>query len=348
MDLEQRNFRADSAKLKRLRVAAGLTVKDVTKQTGLDRTTVRKLLGGEPVFLSTLKYACETVFQIDNPLDVLHPEELSELGVRTDVDSPDAVLEWTIEKHLSPWLETANGLQYQLLQLRHRFLDGRLARGKCYELRHLTTAEQQRLEGHLKRHVEVCEQIGAHPNITDNLTAASVRGLWWVLDRWEEGETLANRLGEGPLNEYALWFVMQGIAEGLAALHAAGIIQRELSPQFVLLRQREDRPILMDFELAKIADGRSTVAPDQWPVDPYRAIEVTGNGSIDCRADLYSWGRIFVHAATGALPEPGEEDLSRTEVPESVRQMVMKCVAVGRSQRPADTKTLLKILKAWR
>ena len=94
--------------------------------------------------------------------------------------------------------------------------------------------------------------------------------------------------------EYALQVVMTGIACGLKALHRAGIIRRELSPRFVLLREADDRPILMDLELAKLSEGVPTVSPQEWPEDPYRAIEVGGDAPIDARADLYSWGRIFV------------------------------------------------------
>ena len=46
---EQRKFRADPLKLKRLRVAAGLTAKEVRELAQLDRTTVTKILAGDPV-----------------------------------------------------------------------------------------------------------------------------------------------------------------------------------------------------------------------------------------------------------------------------------------------------------
>ena len=261
MELEQREFRADPLKLKRLRVAAGLTVKEFTELSGLDRTTVAKILRGDPVFLKSLALAGQQVFQIDSPLELLHPEELRMLGVQTEVPSPGQVLEWEIDEYLTGWQETSNGLQYQLVRLRHRYLKNRLARGKCYELRHLAAADKERLEGHLVRHVEVCERVGAHPNIVKNLTAADVGGLWWVLDGWEEGTTLATRLEDGPLGEYALRVVMTGIARGLKALHGAKIIRRELSPRFVLLRESDDRPILMDLELAKLGEGVPTVSP---------------------------------------------------------------------------------------
>ena len=347
MDLEQREFRTDPIKLKRLRVAAGLTVQDFAKAAGLDRTTAAKILRGTPLFLKSIKLAGQQAFGIDNPLELLHPDELQALGVSTEVPSPAHVLEWEIVDYLSGWQKTSNGLQFQRLRLKHRFLESRWSRAKCYELRHLATAERVCLEEHLRRHVEVSEQVGSHPNIAENLTAAWVGGLWWVLDRWVEGETLAERLKQGPLGEYELQVVMRGIAQGLKALHAAGVIRRELTPDSVLLQEKDDRPILTDLELAKLTERAPTVAPEEWPDDPYRAVEVSGDAPIDVRADLYSFGRIFVQAVTGKLPVRGQEQLADERIPEPVRQVILHCVAVPRSQRPDSMNAVLTALKAW-
>ncbi len=348
MELEQRSFRADPLLLKRLRIAAGLTVQKFQERTELKVDTARKLLRGEPVFLSTLAEAVQKAFQIENPLEVLHPEELARLGMRTEVAAAGQVLEWRIEEHLSGWRETSNGLQYQLLRLRHRFLEGRLARGKCYELRHLSTEEQNRVEAYLRRHVEVCERIGADPHIAANLTAARIDGLWWVLDRWEAGETLADRMRGGPLGDYELRFILTGIAQGLATLHRAKIIRRELSPGSVLLRESSDRPLLTDLELAKITGHVPTVSPEEWPEDPYRAPEVTGDAPLDIRADIYSWGRIFVEAASGELPPPGSETLpTAASIPLAVREVVLAAVERLPSRRPPDMRPVLRALRAW-
>jgi len=348
MELEQREFRSDPLKLKRLRIAASMSVKDFQAASGLNKDTARKVLRGDPVFLSSLSLAVRDAFAIENPLDVLHPEELAELGVQTEVPAPGHVLEWHIDAYLSGWEKTSNGLQYQLVKLKHRYLEGRFARGKCYELRHMTSVEQERVQAFLFRHAEVCEQIGRHPHIAQNLTAALVDGLWWVLDRWEEGETLADRFCAGPLSNYQLRLIMTGIAKGLAQLHNYDIIRRELSPHSVLLRESDDRPLLTDMELAKLIAGRPTVSPDEWPDDPYRALEVGSDSPLDVRADIYSWGRLFVHGATGQLSNRGEERLPRNKkIPQVVRDVVMQSVEVLPSQRPDNMRAILKALKVW-
>ncbi len=348
MEPEQNKFRADPLLLRRLRIAEHLSAQDIQKKTGLSKDTVRKILRGEPVFLSTLHDVVSTVFDIDDVNEVLHPEELAKLGIQTEVAADGQVLEWKIAQYLSGWKETSNGLQFQLAKLEHRFLKHRFARGKCYELRHMTTAERDAVETHLRRHIEVCDRIGDHPNIAKNVTAAYVNDLWWVLDVWEDGETLADRFEVGPLSEYELKFITTGIANGLARLHEVDIFRRELNPNSIILLERSDRPLLTDMELAKIAESGATVSPKEWPDDPYRALEVTGNTPIDVRADLYSWGRIFVHGATGTLFERGAESIaSGGFIPEPVREIVLQSVEPLPDDRPKDMKAILKVLKGW-
>lgn len=348
MEQEQRKFRADPTTLKRLRVAAGMSAKEFEKRSGLSKDTARNLLRGEPVFLSYLSQAVRGAFHVENALEVLHPEELAALGVQTEVAGPGRVLEWQIVNYLSGLQATSNGLQYQLARLSHRFLPGRLARGKCYELRHMSAPERARIEEYLRRHAAVCERIGGHPNVAVNLSAALVDGLWWVLDRWEAGETLAARLQCGPLSEYQLQFIMTGIAAGLAALHEHGVIRRELTPQSVLLSDESDRPILTDLELAKLVGEGPTVSPHEWPEDPYRAPEVDAAGAVDVRADVYSWGRIFCRAATGGLADRGKESFGAdSDVPPGVQDLVTSAVALVPSKRPKSMNVVRKRLKAW-
>ena len=353
VEREKRDYRTDELKLKRLRAQFALTVEQFCGKSGLDKATARKLFKGKAVTFSTLTVAAK-VFGITNHLELLHPDELVALGVDPAVTvSGDTVQEWLIEARLTAWEKTANGLQYHVARLRHRFLPSRLARGKCYELRHLPVAERRRLEEHLRRHPEVCGRIGKnHPNVAENFTATFTEngGLWWVLDRFEDGTTLAERLTEGPLEGNSLKTVMTGIAAGLDAMHRENIVRRELSPRFVLLRKKDRTPVLTDFELAKLLDGVPTVSPvGGWPDDPYLAEEVVSRGTVDGRADLYSWGRVFVHCLAGRLPEPGADAdaVRNSTLPPAVRAVLSSCLALPKSDRPASVADVLKAIKKW-
>lgn len=352
MGREKREYLVDELKLRRLRIAFGLTIEGFCGPARLNLSTVKKLFRGGPVSLTTIAMAAK-VFGITDHLELLHPDEQRELGVDPAVTSTtNSVLEWDIETYTSPWERTANDIQFHLAKLRHKYLKKRFARGKCYDLRDKTVHERSLLDECLQRHPEVCDLVGDHPNIARNLTATFLDkgSLWWVIDEYVEGATLAERLTDGPLDPYALKKVMAGITAGLIGLHKEKIIRRELSPRFVILRPKNLDPVLTDFELAKLLDGKPTVAPKGgWPDDPYRAIEVTGEGTIDERADVYSWGRIFVEAATGTLPVKGQEVamVELLPLPDAVKDFVLRCVSVARSDRPDNLEGVGKVLKRW-
>jgi len=352
MGPEPRTVRVDGLKMRRLRLQAALTLEDFEDKSGLDRNLVRKLFRGQKVSLWTLERAAK-VFEIKNHLELLHPDELAALGIDPEVSVPTKhVLEWEIQGHLSAWERTENGLQFCVARLQHRIFETRLARGKCYWLQHLQVSERQRLEDHLRRHCEVCERVGKHPAIAENFTATFLQdgGLWWVIDEWVEGPTLAECLKDGPLDIGRLKKVMTGVAEGLAVLHNENVIRRELSPRFIIVRRKDQSAVLIDFELAKLLDGKTVRPKGGWLEDPYRATEVAGDAPIDGRADVYSWGRIFVEAATGSLPAKGDESdhVKALTIPDTMKRLVLQCVARTRSKRPQGMAEILQTLKRWK
>ena len=121
----------DSLKLRRLRVQFGLTIEKFWEKAVLDSGTAKKFFKGGPASLTTIVKAAK-VFGIVNHLELLHPDELLALGVDPDVpQTPRQILEWDEEPlRLTDWERTANGLQYQVAKLRHRFLKDRFAKGQ--------------------------------------------------------------------------------------------------------------------------------------------------------------------------------------------------------------------------
>jgi len=263
-----------------------------------------------------------------------------------------SVGEWNLVEPIQNEQSTSNGLRYDIWHVRHRHLANRAGRAKCYDLSQLSSNDRARLKTHLTRHSEVCDRIGAHPNIARNLSAAEWEhgALWWVIDEWIDGDSLASLLGTNRLEASSVPSIMRQIATALHAIHAAGIVRRELSPRFVLIRRSDHAAVLTDFELAKLLDGSPTVSPKKaWPDDPYRAVEVDGDAPIDARADIYSWGRVLVHAVVGELPAKGQEAdvLGDAPLPPAVRRLALTCVAPARSGRPSSMDEVLAGIKKW-
>jgi serine/threonine protein kinase len=202
----------------------------------------------------------------------------------------------------------------------------------------------------LIRHPTVCERIGSHPHLSDNLSTSpgDNEESWWVVDRWIEGRTLAERLGTTAFPQEQLGRLMKEIALGLERLHAAKVVFRELAPSRVIVAQEDGRAVLTDFELAKLLDTARTVSAN-WPDDPYRAPEVE-DGVASERSDLYSWARILLHAAAGEeLPAKGQDSdaLTRVGLPKAVWRVATDCLSVAPSDRPKGIKQVLKAVEAW-
>jgi eukaryotic-like serine/threonine-protein kinase len=159
-----------------------------------------------------------------------------------------------------------------------------------------------------------------HPNI------AALYGLEHEGDRQflvmelVDGETLAQRLTNGPLAiEDALRMALQ-IADALETAHEMGIIHRDLKPANVKIT-RDERVKVLDFGLAKITE------PDPAAADLTRSPSVNGMVSrshvilgtaaymspeqakglgADRRSDVFSFGVVFYEMLTGRRPFEGE------------------------------------------
>lgn len=119
-----------------------------------------------------------------------------------------------------------------------------------------------------------------------------------------EGRTLLKKLAEeGPFLEADLLDAALGTARGVAAIHAAGLVHRDLKLDNVILTEGGELKIT-DFGLAlarETKDGYegavvgtpAYISPEQWIGRP-----------VDARADLYALGVMLYAMATGEFPFP--------------------------------------------
>jgi serine/threonine protein kinase len=346
--------RVMAAELRDLLLTSGLTLEEIRQAGGPDVRISEDMLGGiRPVRMSTVAAFVRALGK-KNFYQYVVPEDRPAADHMPMPEPPQSTLreihEWVESATLTDWRTTSNGMQYQIVQMKHKDHPGRLGRGKVYDLRVLPDNERQRRRTQLLRHPEICLRLAGHKFFPINEKTTSVdRGrLWWVIDRWVEGTSLEERLEAGPLTSEQLPRVTRQILEALAILHENDILRRELSPEFIVLAEPDDSVILTDFELGKLLDKSPTVS-GEWKVDKYRAEEVAV-GKATVRSDLYSWARIVVHAALGDLPDPGEDvaALDDVKLKPSVRRVIAACLERNQDRRPTSAEDVMKALTRWK
>lgn len=118
------------------------------------------------------------------------------------------------------------------------------------------------------------------------------------------GRTLRRVLGElGPLPEPLLREIALEAARGLAAVHGAGLVHRDVKPDNLILTD-DGRVRLMDLGVARVVDASRALTGTGNFVGTllYAAPEVLGGASATAAADVYGLGVTLYELAAGRNP----------------------------------------------
>jgi hypothetical protein len=124
----------------------------------------------------------------------------------------------------------------------------------------------------------------------------------YIVTRYVPGRTLEDAVrADGPLRGADLDRLAEGLAEALAAIHAAGVVHRDLKPGNVMLSG--GYPVVIDFGIAHVPDAtRLTRTGLVMGTPGYLAPEVIEGGKASGASDVHSWGATIAYAATGRQP----------------------------------------------
>jgi len=166
-------------------------------------------------------------------------------------------------------------------------------------------AEQEEAQKRFMREAQSAGNL-SHPNIVTIYDVGQDKGLTYIAMEFIEGEDLENLIAEGrrlPL-ESTINLIEQ-IGEALDFAHRHGIIHRDIKPGNVLI-DKEGRPRLLDFGIARVSNSTMTQANTVMGTPYYMAPEQIAGRAVDHRADIFSLGAILYEILTLAKPFPGE------------------------------------------
>lgn len=173
----------------------------------------------------------------------------------------------------------------------------------------------------------------------------------WLATGYVAGFSLTDAVERfGTFTEDALLVLARGLAEALAAIHAAGVVHRDLKPSNVLLAL--DGPKVIDFGIARAVEDTALTTTGKVIGSPGFMCpeQVTGEPVVPA-SDIFALGGVLVFAATGQGPfGVGEtvhmlwrvvyEEPRLAAVPERVRPLIAACLAKDARERPTPRQLL--------
>jgi eukaryotic-like serine/threonine-protein kinase len=179
----------------------------------------------------------------------------------------------------------------------------------------------------------------------------------WLATAYVAGPSLADAVTRhGPLPVASVLALAAGLAEGLGAIHAAGVVHRDLKPSNVLLA--DDGPRIIDFGISRAAEASVLTSTGLVAGSPgFMSPEQAEGRDVGPPSDVFSLGAVLTFAATGQGPfgtgstatmlyrvvhtPPATGDL-----PDGLRLLVERCLAKDPEQRPTTDQLLAKLAAA--
>jgi Tol biopolymer transport system component len=247
----------------------------------------------------------------------------------------------------------------------YRALDTRLNRPVAIKFLSLELADAT-ARRRFQREAEMASALN-HPHILTVFEAGEFEGRQYLVTEFIDGGTLRDWSREKRTWRQIV-DLLAGVADGLAAAHAAGILHRDIKPANILIA-KNGYAKLADFGLAKLAEGgedeatRTLIEGHTRPgvivgTIAYMSPEQASGQRLDARSDIFSFGVVLYEALAGRRPFTGATslDLLQTvihgkpdplgeEIPLALRMAVEKALEKDPAERYQSTRDLVVDLR---
>ena len=196
-----------------------------------------------------------------------------------------------------------------------------------------------------------------HPNIVAIYDIGMHEGAPYIVSELLVGQTLRERLLDGPLSRNQAIDYARQIAQGLMAAHEKRIVHRDLKPENIFIT-KDDRVKILDFGIAKLLTSEFGSEPGKagsiealttqtkigsvLGTISYMSPEQLRGKAVDHRSDIFSFGAMLYEMLTGRRAfagdsqvdtmsailkeDPAEMVREGREIPHAVEQVVRHCL----------------------
>jgi serine/threonine protein kinase len=143
-----------------------------------------------------------------------------------------------------------------------------------------------------------------HPNIVRILRFFRANDTAYIVMDYEQGQSLAAAFKKGKkIPETELMELLLPLLEALEIVHNAGYLHRDIKPDNIYLREKDNSPVLLDFGAARYIIGNHSrllttmMTPGYTPFEQYAYDSHHGNWS-----DIYSLAAVLYRLISGKTP----------------------------------------------
>lgn len=202
-----------------------------------------------------------------------------------------------------------------------------------------------------------------HQNIVHVFDFGKQANQLFIAMTYVKGTSLANVLqNRKELDFEAIELIGKQVARGLLYAHSKGVIHRDIKPSNIMITQ-DNRVYIMDFGISYIQEmekERLTMTGMTMGTPEYMSPEQCHGDEITIQSDIYSLGVILFEMTCGRLPFIGNKPIEiaikhvqeqppvpesiRSDVPEELSYLILKCLKKNMNERYRDMQELLDAL----
>jgi serine/threonine protein kinase len=201
-----------------------------------------------------------------------------------------------------------------------------------------------------EREARTAARVG-HQNVVPVLETGEHMGIPWMAQQFIGGGSLEERIKrDGQLELGFVLDVCTQVADGLDAMHAVGLIHRDVKPANILLGEG-DKAYITDFGLMKDRDASVlTRAGQALGSMDYMAPEQIRGDEVTAQTDVYALGCVVYECLVGRPPfadrqgmrilwahlqeEPPDPRAARPELSDDVRWALLRALEKEPERRP--------------